>query len=192
MKDSDFQLDVVAVRLVKDFPIYSSVKISDPKSAIKAMGEVLKDLDREVLGIINLKADDTPINCHIASVGSLYASLAEPREMLKAAILSNAANMIMIHNHPSGDIMPSEPDIRITDRMAKVCSLIGIPLLDHVIVGGDNTRYFSFQEKGMVRYMSMLEYETDMEKIQLGRVAERSGGDGQEVYGRGTSDGKRR
>lgn len=192
MKDSDFQLDVVAVRLVKDFPIYSSVKISDPKSAIKAMGEVLKDLDREVLGIINLKADDTPINCHIASVGSLDASLAEPREMLKAAILSNAANMIMIHNHPSGDIMPSEPDIRITDRMAKVCSLIGIPLLDHVIVGGDNTRYFSFQEKGMVRYMSMLEYETDMEKIQLGRVAERSGGDGQEVYGRGTSDGKRR
>ena len=65
MKDSDFQLDVVAVRLVKDSPIYSSVKISDPKSAIKAMGEVLKDLDREVLGIINLKADDTPINCHI-------------------------------------------------------------------------------------------------------------------------------
>lgn len=96
MENSDFQLDVVSVRLVKDHPIYSPVKIKDPESAIKVMGEVMKDLDREVLGIINLKTDDTPINCHIVSVGTLNGSLAEPREMLKASILSNAASMIMI------------------------------------------------------------------------------------------------
>lgn len=192
MENSDFQLDVVSVRLVKDHPIYSPVKIKDPESAIKVMGEVMKDLDREIIGIINLKTDGTPINCHIASVGSLNNSLTAPREMLKASILSNAANIIMIHNHPSGSIQPSKDDIRITDRMAKVCSLIGIPLLDHVIVGGDNKDYFSFAQKGRIKFMESVIYATDMEEIQLGKVAERSDDGGREVYNRGTDDSKKR
>ena len=192
MENSDFQLDVVSVRLVKDHPIYSPVKIKDPESAIKVMGEIMKDLDREIIGIINLKTDGTPINCHIASVGSLNNSLAAPREMLKASILSNAANIVMIHNHPSGDIQPSKDDICTTDRMAKVCSLIGIPLLDHVIVGGDNKDYFSFAQKGKIKYMESVIYATDMEEIQLGKVAERSDNGGREVYNRGTDDSKKR
>lgn len=192
MEKSDFQLDVVSVRLVKDHPIYSPVKIKDPESAIKVMGEVMKELDREVLGIINLKTDGTPINCHIVSVGTLNGSLAEPREMIKASILSNAANMIMIHNHPSGELMPSRQDISITDRMSKVCNLVGIPLLDHVIVGGDNKDYFSFEKRGLVKFIPPVRYATDMEEIQLGKVAERSGGVGREVYNRGTDDSKKR
>lgn len=192
MENSDFQLDVVSVRLVKDHPIYSPVKIKDPESAIKVMGEVMKDLDREVVGIINLKTDGTPINCHIVSVGSLNSSLAAPREMLKASILSNAANMIMIHNHPSGNLQPSRDDIYITDRMAKVCSLIGIPLVDHVIVGGDNKEYFSFAQKGLIKFIQPISYATDMEEIQLGKVAERGGDSGREVYNRGTDDSKKR
>lgn len=192
MENSDFQLDVVSVRLVKDHPIYSPVKIKDAESAIKVMGEVMKDLDREVLGIINLKTDGTPINCHIVSVGSLNASIAAPREMLKASILSNAANIVMIHNHPSGDLQPSRDDICTTDRMAKVCSLIGIPLLDHVIVGGDNKEYFSFEQKGLIKFIQPVSYATDMEEIQLGKVAERGGDGGREVYNRGTDDSKKR
>lgn len=192
MENSDFQLDVVSVRLVKDHPIYSPVKIKDPESAIKVMGEVMKNLDREVLGIINLKTDGTPINCHIVSVGTLNGSLAEPREMLKASILSNAASMIMIHNHPSGELFPSSQDISITDRMSKVCGLVGIPLQDHVIVGGKNEGYFSFREKGIVKFMPSMEYATDINQIKLGKVAERGGDGGREVYNRGTDDSKKR
>ncbi len=192
MESSDFQLDVVSVRLVKDHPIYSPVKIKDPESAVKVMGEVMKDLDREVVGIINLKTDGTPINCHIVSVGSLNSSLTAPREMLKASILSNAANIVMIHNHPSGDLQPSRDDICITDRMAKVCSLIGIPLVDHVIVGGDNKEYFSFEQKGLIKFIQPVSYATDMKEIQLGKVAERGGDGGRKVYNRGTDDSKKR
>ena len=75
MLTAPFQLDVVSVRLVKDHPIYSPVKIKDPESAIKVMGEVMKNLDREVLGIINLKTDGTPINCHIVSLSATLPNL---------------------------------------------------------------------------------------------------------------------
>lgn len=71
--------------------------------------------------------------------------------MLKASILSNAARLIMVHNHPSGDLTPSKDDIRLTDRMQKVTGLVGIPLMDHIIVGGDNKEYFSFREKGIMK-----------------------------------------
>ena len=71
--------------------------------------------------------------------------------MLKVSILSNAARLIMVHNHPSGDLTPSKDDIRLTDRMQKVTGLVGIPLMDHIIVGGDNKEYFSFREKGIMK-----------------------------------------
>lgn len=189
MKENDFRLDAVSVRLVNTGAIFSEEKITSPESAVKAMGEVFKELDREVVGVVNLKADGTPINCHIASMGSLNGSIVEPREMLKASILSNACSMIMIHNHPSGDLIPSKEDIAITDRMSKVCSMIGIPLTDHVIVGGDNSSYFSFKERGMVNYGKTV-YAKSIDEIQLGRIAERGGAD--EVYGRRTCDGKKR
>lgn len=57
----------------------------------------------------------------------------------------------MVHNHPSGDLTPSKDDIRLTDRMQKVTGLVGIPLMDHIIVGGDNKEYFSFREKGIMK-----------------------------------------
>ena len=87
------------------------------------------------------------------------------------------------HFHPSGDMMPSKEDIMITDRMAKICTMVGIPLIDHVIVGDDNHSYFSFKEKGMVEYKGSIRYETDLKHIHLDKVAERSMKD-DEVYRR--------
>ena len=185
MGKNEFHLDVVSIRLVSEYPILSKEKVVDPKSAIRAVGEVFKELDREVVGVINLKTDGTPINFHVVSMGSVNASIFEPRELLKASILSNAASLVMVHNHPSGDLSPSKQDIQTTDRAARIRDMVGIPLLDHVIVGGDNRSYFSFQEKGMVRYASPIRYATDMEQINIDKVAERSRGHGDEtVYRR--------
>lgn len=152
-----FQLDVVSVRLVRNAPIFSDKKITTPEDAVSLVGELLCEMDREVLCVINLKSDGTPINCNFASMGAIDQAIAEPRELFKSAILSNAATMILLHNHPSGTLEPSKEDTMMTDRLLKLSVLLGIPLIDHVIVGGDNSRYFSFKEKGMI----------DMLKINL-------------------------
>lgn len=145
-----FQLDVVSVRLVRNAPIFSDRKINHPEDAIAVVGELLSEMDREVICVINLKTDGTPINCNFASMGAINQAVAEPRELFKSAILSNATHMILVHNHPSGNVMPSKEDTMLTDRILKLADLIGIPLLDHVIVGGDNRNYFSFKDKEML------------------------------------------
>lgn len=152
-----FQLDVVSVRLVRNAPIFSDKKITTPEDAVSLLGELLCEMDREVLCVVNLKSDGTPINCNFASMGAINQAIAEPRELFKSAILSNAATMILLHNHPSGRLEPSKEDTIMTDRLLKLSVLLGIPLTDHVIVGGDNSRYFSFREKEML----------DMPKINL-------------------------
>ena len=146
-----FQLEVVSVRLVRDAPVLSQRKIEKPEDAIAVVGEVLSEMDREVVCVINLKADGTPINCNFVSMGAVNQAMAEPREIFKSAILSNAVSMIMVHNHPSGNLEPSKMDTIMTDRILKLSHMAGIPLVDHVIVGGDNTRYFSFNEKNMMK-----------------------------------------
>lgn len=145
-----FQLDVVSVRLVKNAPLFSDKKITTPEDAVSLLGELLCEMDREVVCVINLKTDGTPINCNFASMGAISQAVAEPRELFKTAILSNAAKMMLVHNHPSGMLEPSKEDTILTDRMLKLTALLGIPLIDHVIVGGDNSRYFSFREKEML------------------------------------------
>lgn len=146
-----FRLDVVSVRLVREAPIFSEQKITSPESAIAVVGEFLCEMDREVVCIINMKSDGTPINCNFASMGAVNQAIVEPRELFKSAILSNAASMIMVHNHPSGNLEPSKEDTMITDRILKLSGLLGIPLADHVIVGGDNSSYFSFKEKELLK-----------------------------------------
>lgn len=66
------------------------------------------------------------------------------------SILSNAASVMLIHSHPSGNLLPSKQDTMITDRMNAVCEMVGIQLIDHVIVGGNNREFFSFKEKGLM------------------------------------------
>lgn len=115
------------------------------------LGEILCEMDREIICVINLSADGTPINCHFASVGALNQAVVNPRELFKASILSNAAYILLMHNHPSGTLQPSEADTRMTDRILKLSGLLGIPLMDHIIVGGDNSEFFSFRQKEMMK-----------------------------------------
>lgn len=169
-----FQLDVVSVRLVRDAPIFSDQKICSPEDAIAVVGEFLCEMDREVICVINLKENGIPINCNFASIGTVNKAFAEPRELLKSAILSNAAKMILVHNHPSGNLHPSTEDTMITDRILKLADLIGIPLIDHVIVGGDNRNYFSFKEKKMLETpeISMIQDYEQLEFKNVSLVAE--------------------
>ncbi len=165
-----FKLEVVSVRLVKDAPLFSDHKITTPEDAVKVVGDFLCEMDREVLCVINLKSDGTPINCNIVSMGAVNQTIAEPRELFKASILSNAVTMIMVHNHPCGSLTPSKEDIMITDRMLKLTELMGIRLADHVIVGGNNREYFSFCEKKLLKYPPMY-LSTDYNALEFGKTA---------------------
>lgn len=145
-----YSLDVVSIRLVKDAPIMSDYRLAGAEDVTALMGSVLGDLDKEVVCVINLKADGTPINCNFASMGTVSRSLACPKELFKSSILSNAAMMMLAHNHPSGNLTPSKEDINLTGHMIVLCDMMGIPLVDHVIVGGDSGQYFSFLNNGLM------------------------------------------
>ena len=165
-----FKLEVVSIRLVKDVPLFSDHKITNPADAVKVLGDFLCEMDREVMCVINLRSDGTPINCNIVSMGSINQTIAEPKELFKASILSNAAGMIIVHNHPSGDLKPSKEDIMVTDRMLKLTELMGIRLTDHVIVGGDNSQYFSFCENELLQYPKIF-LSTDCNALEFGKTA---------------------
>ena len=80
--------------------------------------------------------------------GTLDRAVVEPRELLKRALLSNAAALIVYHNHPSGDPSPSREDREFTRRLASAADLVGLRLLDHVVVGRDGC--VSFREAGLL------------------------------------------
>lgn len=171
--DEAFKLDTVSVRLVKTREsITSEEPLSSPDAVVKALAKEMSDYDREVIGVINFNAKMQPINVNFVSAGTLNYSVAHPREILKSAILSNASSMMMIHNHPSQDTTPSEEDVMITDRMSQLCGLAGIPLVDHIIVGGDGKEYFSFAEKKAMP-VADAHYEKNYMNIHFPQVAEK-------------------
>ena len=165
-----YGIDQVSVRLVKEAPLLSEEEISTPEDAIRVLGDTFKDYDREVVGVVHLRSDNVPINMTIISMGTLNQSLVHPREVLKAAFLSNAASILLFHNHPSGNLKPSKEDIALTGRMQKLCMLAGIPVIDHVILGNDQS-YFSFREKQILP-MEQIQYSVDLNDINL-KVAEK-------------------
>jgi DNA repair protein RadC len=91
------------------------------------------------------------IGLHTVSIGSLTASIVHPRECFKPAILSNAAAIILAHNHPSGDCQPSREDRALTQRLVETGKLLGISVLDHIIIGDGTSSYFSFADEGLLQ-----------------------------------------
>lgn len=165
-----FQLDTVAVRLVKTRePLTSDEPLTSPEAVVRALAQEMSFYDREVIGVINFDTKMRPINVNFVSAGTLNSSLAHPREIMKSAILSNASSMMMIHNHPSQDIAPSREDIEITDRMAQICGLMNIPLLDHIIVG-DGKDYFSFADENMMPKPGFRSGYKDMDFTKVAEV----------------------
>ena len=165
-----YGLDQVSVRLVKEPPLLANEGSTNPESAVRILADAFRDYDREVVGVVHLRNDNVPINMTIASIGTLNSSLAHPREIMKAAFLSNAASILLFHNHPSGRLEPSKEDIALTNRMQQLCTLAGIPVLDHIILGKDQY-YYSFREKDILP-MDSMPYSTDLADINL-KIAEK-------------------
>ncbi|MBQ4177985.1 MAG: JAB domain-containing protein [Lachnospiraceae bacterium] len=165
-----YKLDRVAIRMVKEPPLYSSEPLRSPEAAVKVIADMLRQYDREAFCIVNLRNDLSPINMNIVSTGTLNASLAHPREILKSAVLSNASSTMLFHNHPSGNLTPSQEDIEITDRMSKLFAMAEMPLLDHIIIGNGD-QYYSFKENSIMPIGTQM-FARDPAEIKFENVAE--------------------
>jgi DNA repair protein RadC len=108
----------------------------------------MKDLKKEMFRCALLDTKNKIIRDEIVSIGSLSASIVHPRDSFKMAIRESAAAVIFIHNHPSGDVKPSQEDIALTRRLVQAGEVLGIQVLDHIIVGDGS--HFSFKDNGMI------------------------------------------
>ena len=164
-KKNENEIKVVNVRLVKEPSLYSTKEVTSPEAVMEVVASELKNYDREVFAILNLKTNGKPINLHICSVGTLDAAMINPREAFKAIILSNAAAFICIHNHPSGNCEPSQADIAVTERLVKCGELMGIKMLDHIIIAAETGEQASFLRKGLLDGMrSRDDYTSEWER----------------------------
>ena len=142
-------------------PIYESLKISEaaaqyldkatPLSSSTNVAEMFKFLAQETKEhfiALHLNSKNRLLCLEIVSVGSLNATVVHPREVYKSALLSSAAAIVFVHNHPSGDTTPSAEDHEITCRLQQASEILGIRLLDHVIIGTDC--HYSFADNGLL------------------------------------------
>ncbi|GMQ64987.1 RadC family protein [Vallitalea maricola] len=122
-------------------------KISSPGTIASVFMEELRYLKQEHLKIVFLDTKNQIISDKFLTVGTVNASLINPREVFIEALKHNAVHVILLHNHPSGDPTPSREDILITKRIINAGDIIGIKLLDHIIIGDGN--YISLKEQGI-------------------------------------------
>lgn len=130
----------------------ATVKLTSPEQAYEAMKHTA-NLAQETFNIITLDAKNREIGKHIITIGTLTSSLVHPRDIFRAAIGDNAQSIILAHNHPSGNPTPSSQDIEVTKKLIEAGKIMGIPVLDHVIVGRDKgNEFLSLRESGLCNF----------------------------------------
>jgi DNA repair protein RadC len=124
------------------------VQVRSPADVAAAYGPRLRDLKREVFVIVLLNTANVVIGDFTISEGGLAASIVEPRQVFQRAILENAAAIVCLHNHPSGNPEPSREDVQITKQLVEAGKLMGVPVHDHLIIAGRG--YTSLAERGLM------------------------------------------
>lgn len=135
-------------RRTASLPIQKKLKISEPHLVFQKYHPLLGHLRKEVFMILILNSANMLLKDVQISEGILNSSLVHPREVFQPAILASGASIILIHNHPSGEVVPSLEDKNITRRLVDAGKMLDIPVLDHIIIG--ENKYFSFKEEGLI------------------------------------------
>ncbi|RAW15541.1 DNA repair protein RadC [Paenibacillus taichungensis] len=143
------RLNVISLRVVRERTLpYQTNSIQKPQDAFELAKAFIGEEDREHCILICLDTKNKVTAIQTIAIGSLNAAIVHPREVFKAAILSNSASILFCHNHPSGDVTASSEDLEISQRIKKAGELIGIELLDSVIVSSSN--YYSMKEHELI------------------------------------------
>ena len=166
MNKKDF--DLVGVRLVPERKLYSEKEIVCSSDAVALLSKELGEHDREVFCVLHLSPKGLPLSASITSMGELTSTLVHPREVFKSAVLSSAAGIMLLHNHPSGNLTPSEEDIKTTERIAVCGRVLGIPVVDHIICAEHG--YISMRSYGYEHLFN--DSENDLNKIRESETPE--------------------
>ncbi len=124
------------------------IKLTNPEEIAKFMLPKCKGLNKEICWILCFDVRMNLISQSVVSVGTLDSSIVHPRDIFTEVIKACAHSFVVVHNHPSGDVSPSENDILLTKRLKKGGALLGMELRDHIIISELN--YFSFLSKSML------------------------------------------
>lgn len=143
------RINVVQVKLVRERSImYKERQIRSSQDAYELIFDFLGDVDREHFILLCLDVKNQQTCIQTVHIGSLNSSIVHPREILKSAILSNSASIIVAYNHPSEITKPSTEDIEVTKRLEKAGHILGISLLDNLVIS--STGYSSLRESGLI------------------------------------------
>lgn len=141
------RVNIVSIKVTKESSVlYKGRRIRSPRDSYELIRTFIEESDREMFVLMCLDTKNQPTSIQVSHIGSLNASIVHPREVMKAAVLSNSASIIVFHNHPSGITNPSPEDIEVTKRLSEAGKILGIELLDHLIIGENS--FLSFKEKG--------------------------------------------
>lgn len=128
--------------------IFKKNLLTSPKAVASYLRENLGRKKKEYFVILSLDSRNNLIKISDVSVGTLNANLVHPREVFREALYTNAAQVILAHNHPSGDIDPSEDDLEITKRLVESGKILGIEVVDHIVVTKNG--FLSFKERNLI------------------------------------------
>jgi DNA repair protein RadC len=164
------RVDIVRLSLVRESSFLTLDRVETPADAHDVFRRFLgMESDRELCALLCLDAKNRPTAVQTVSIGTLDSTWIHPREIYKTALLANAASIICAHSHPSGDPEPSPEDTAITRRLMLAGAVLGIPLLDHLVLGAGNA-YVSMREKGNLEYYG---YDSDFEEGFPGKYVEK-------------------
>jgi len=148
-------IEIFTLRYVKEqsVPYMDYMKANhatSPDKVAEIMNDVfnIEELPEEHFFLLCLNTKNHITNISEVSHGTINASLVRPADVFKRALVANANAVILVHNHPSGETSPSQEDVTLTNRLRDCGDMLGVPVLDHIIIGHD--RYYSFKEKGLL------------------------------------------
>jgi DNA repair protein RadC len=146
-----YRVPVYRVTLVRESHLpHTQPQLRSSRDAAVLFRQHLGEVDREHFMVAMLDQKNKVIGINTVSMGSLTASVVHPREVMKPAILSNAAALVCCHNHPSGAPQPSQEDRVLTKRLVDAGKLLVINVLDHIILGDGSEAYYSFADEGLL------------------------------------------
>lgn len=147
MKKNSNKVSIIHTEIVKEKEVlYEKRRFRTSDDAAEFASTFFDKADREKIYVCCVDNCNKPISMELVSIGTANQAWTGVREVFKSAILSNAMGIFLFHNHISGETEPSEEGHRITERMKEAGNLLGIPLIDHIVIG-DAGDYFSFREK---------------------------------------------
>ena len=127
----------VHTELKRDKWVKPTIEAASPDAAVKAIQELIKDLDREMVVTLHLSNNCRVISAEVSAIGVMDEACLSPAEVLRTALLTGCRSIILLHAHPSGNAKASDEDIQMTKKIAMAADLLSIKFLDHIVIGGE-------------------------------------------------------